>query len=303
MMPRAMIACVLVLYRPDLAAFKEVIDSIRGQADTIYVVDNSDGDHAAAMPSSDSIHYIALRENVGLAAAQNIGIREALQSRHDHIWLSDQDTVYPEGFSAAMVRTLQSEQTARGQIAALAPAYFDTTKDALQPFCRHTPFSDYFLPQPGINEVAHSIASGMVIPAQALRTVGLMQEDLFIDAVDLEWCWRAKNRFGLQTLCTGDVTIRHRMGDSYVRFFGRKVGFRSPVRHYYMIRNAVHLALHSRSATVALRLEVFLKALCWTCIYPAIAPHEKRAHLRATTDGFWDGLFNRMGRHRPSSGS
>ena len=143
--------------------------------------------------------------------------------------------------------------------------------------------------------MSHAIASGTLMPASALRTIGLMQENLFIDWVDLEWCWRASNQHGYQTICTGDVVVEHTMGDGSVQFLGKKVSIRSPLRHYYMVRNAVHIALHSRSATTPIRCEIFAKALAWTLIFPLIAPSQKRQHLRATLSGLWDGLRNSMG--------
>lgn len=143
--------------------------------------------------------------------------------------------------------------------------------------------------------VSHAIASGALIPAKVLHEVGLMQENLFIDWVDLEWCWRAKNRHDYQTICTGDVVIEHTMGDGSIRFLWRKVGIRTPLRRYYMVRNAAHIALYSRSATVPIRVETFAKAFYWTLIFPLIAPSQKGQHLRATLAGLWDGLRNRMG--------
>lgn len=287
-----MVVCILVLYHPDFGKFRTVLDSIVHQAEGIVIVDNSDADNRSGLPIADNIQYIGLGQNLGIAAAQNIGIREALKRKPDHIWLSDQDTVYPLSYVQQM---LTAFERAPERTASLAPAYFDTHKGAVQHFIDHTPFTHYFVPTPGIHRVSHAIASGIFIPTEVLEVVGLMQEDLFIDWVDLEWCWRAKYRFGYQNLGTGDVLIQHTMGDQYVNFLGRKVSFRSPVRHYYMIRNAMHLALHSRSVGLAIRLEILAKACAWTFILPAIAPDRKGQHFSATAAGFLDGLRNRMG--------
>ena len=89
--------------------------------------------------------------------------------------------------------------------------------------------------------------------------------------------------------------IEHSLGDGFVFFLGKKVSIRSPLRHHYMVRNAVHIALHSRSATVPIRLEIFAKALAWTLVFPLITPTHKSQHLRATLNGRWDGLRIRMG--------
>ena len=286
--------CIIVIYRPNAEHLQRVLASITQQTPHVVLVDNTPGPHDT-IATPEAVPRITLGSNLGIAVAQNIGIRRALEQGADVIWLSDQDTIYPTEFLANMLLALKTCDTQGIRLGALAPSYFDTHKGTVQAFVRHAPFTQFFDPQPGLHHVSHAIASGTLIPVTVLRDVGLMQESLFIDWVDLEWCWRAKNQYGYDTICTGDVIIEHTMGDGSVPFRGKKVSIRSPLRHYYMVRNAVHIALHSRSATVPIRFEIFAKALAWTLVFPLIAPTQKRQHLRATLAGLWDGLRNRMG--------
>ena len=286
--------CIIVTYAPDTEHLQRVLASIARQTPHVILVDNTPGAHKCVATSED-VQCITLGDNLGIAAAQNIGIRQALAQGANVIWLSDQDTIYPTNFLADMLTSLRACQAQGIRLAALGPSYFDTHKGSVQAFVRHTPFTKFFIPQPGLQKVSHAIASGALIPAKVLHEVGLMQENLFIDWVDLEWCWRAKNQYGYQTICTGDVVIEHTMGDGSIRFLWRKVGIRTPLRRYYMVRNAAHIALYSRSATVPIRVETFAKAFYWTLIFPLIAPSQKGQHLRATLAGLWDGLRNRMG--------
>lgn len=296
-MNRDSIFCIIVTYKPDPAQLGLVIDSIEKQNSKIIVIDNTP-DPPTPFPASKNVEFIRLKKNVGIAKAQNIGIKKALSLGAKLIWLSDQDTIYPEEFLEKMLNALEYCQTKQIQLAAISPAYFDTHKGFTQPFVRHAPFTQFFNPKPGVHPVAHAIASGTLIPAEVLRTVGLMQEDFFIDWVDLEWCWRARTLHGYQTMCTGDVIIQHTMGDGSVELFRKKISIRSPLRHYYMIRNAIHIALHSKSAKTPIRIEIFAKAIAWTFLFPAISPQEKSQHLYATLTGFLDGLLNRMGEKR-----
>ena len=286
--------CIVVTYCPDAEHLQRVLASIARQTPHIVLVDNTPNPHTA-IDTPDVVQCIPLGENLGIAAAQNIGIRKALAQGAEVVWLSDQDTMYPATYLHDMLLAFQDCQSQGIRLGALAPAYFDTNKGAVQTLVRHAPLTQKFACTPGLHPVSHAIASGTLMPASALRTIGLMQENLFIDWVDLEWCWRASNQHGYQTICTGDVVVEHTMGDGSVQFLGKKVSIRSPLRHYYMVRNAIHIALHSRSATVPIRLEIFAKALAWTLIFPLIAPSHKGQHLRATLSGLWDGLRNRMG--------
>ena len=285
--------CIIVTFFPDIEKLKKVIQSIAANNCKIIIVDNTD--KKIEFTDFPQHHTIHLEKNTGISCAQNMGIRLALEKGAQYIWLSDQDTIYPTDFLKKMLSAAAACHAQGIDLGALAPAYFDIKKGAIQPFISHTPFTQKFTPTNGLNKISHSIASGTVIPAKTLTKTGLMQENFFIDWVDLEWCWRAKNIFGYQIIGVGDTLIEHSLGDGFVFFLGKKVSIRSPLRHHYMVRNAVHIALHSRSATVPIRLEIFAKALAWTLIFPLIAPSQKRQHLCATLTGFWDGLRNRMG--------
>ena len=286
--------CIIVTYAPDTEHLQRVLASIAQHTPHVILVDNTPGPHTA-IATPEGVQCITLGENLGIATAQNIGIRKALGQGADVIWLSDQDTIYPANFLMDMLIAVKACEDQGIRLGALGPSYFDTNKGTVQSFVRHAPFTQWFPPQLGLQSVSHTIASGTLIPVRALHEIGLMQESLFIDWVDLEWCWRARNQHGYQTICTGDVVIEHTLGDGSIRFLWRKVSIRPPLRRYYMVRNAIHIALHSQSATRPIRLEVFAKALTWTLIFPLIAPDHKGQHLRATLAGLWDGLRNRMG--------
>jgi len=47
-----------------------------------------------------------------------------------------------------------------------------------------------------------------------------MNEDLFIDWVDFEWCWRARKK-GYKIIGNANVVITHQLGDAAVTI-GRK---------------------------------------------------------------------------------
>lgn len=66
-------------------------------------------------------------------------------------------------------------------------------------------------------------------------------ERLFIDQVDHEWCFRARSK-DLQTLVAHDAILAHDLGVGVIHFFGKaKSIHRSPIRHYFIVRNTLHL--------------------------------------------------------------
>mgnify|MGYP002888735411 CR=1 FL=1 len=67
-----------------------------------------------------------------------------------------------------------------------------------------------------VHRVETIITSGSIIPVKVLQNVGLMDETLFIDYIDYEWCLRAIHK-GYQ-IYLSDSKMRHNMGDVFVKF-------------------------------------------------------------------------------------
>jgi rhamnosyltransferase len=143
--------------------------------------------------------------------------------------------------------------------------------------------------------VAFLIASGCLIDMKALAEIGPMNEDLFIDHVDLEWGLRA-SREGYALLVDTRVTMAHSLGDSTVRLKGRMqpVHIHGPVRNYYLTRNTVMLI---RSGLLGCQWTVGY--VVWLAKYAAfnsllVDHHVQR--ILMITHGFMDGLKGKGGR-------
>ena len=84
------------------------------------------------------------------------------------------------------------------------------------------------------------ISSGTLIPIDAFDKVGLMEEKLFIDYVDHEWCWRA---FSKGYICCMDrnVRIMHKVGQKAISLCGFPFLISSSFRYFYQYRNSLWL--------------------------------------------------------------
>lgn len=289
------VACVMVSYNPIAEKIFESINSILANDVTLIVVDNGSSNRTQILKlvdGSPKAIFISLDVNIGIAAAQNVGIKIALDKDFEYIWLSDQDTIYEPNFSKEMIGCFKVPDD---NVAAIGPSFYDTNRGSVQPIVVFSPFTTKKQPSPGLNSVSHMISSGMFIPSQKIREIGLKQDDLFIDWVDMEWCWRAENLFNQKLFVTGDVQIEHTLGDTYKNFLGRKVILRSSFRHYFMVRNAIGLSIYSKSLAPFTRVELFAKAVIWMLLLPMLAPSNKLQHLNSTVTGALHGLINRLG--------
>jgi rhamnosyltransferase len=206
--------------------------------------------------------------------------------------LSDQDTIYPNNYISDMLKIFDIYDN----VGAIAPRFIDGMKKSSDGFISITPiiFKQFF-PVSGKHEVMQAIASGKILNAKYLNNIGLMDENLFLDWVDLEWCWRARKK-GYKIIGNADVIIEHQLGDSSKDLGFREVNLRSPMRHYYITRNAFHLALRDKSLDLPHRIILFFKSFRYIIGYPVLSkPHLK--HLKYVLLGFYHGLLGILGKY------
>ena len=210
------ITAIIVTYFPDNLVVSKTIKSICNQVDRVFIVDNtpngSDFFRDGNFLGENNIELITLNENVGIARAQNIGIKKALENKTDFVLLSDQDTFYPEKYADRMLE-IYFNLSNKDKVATLAPDFIvpknGRTRGGFILFDKDS--VTVIRPESGCDQISQAIASGMVIPSEVFNNIGFMKEDLFIDSVDSEWCWRARAR-GYEIIGCADVVIEHCLG-------------------------------------------------------------------------------------------
>ena len=233
------IVSIIVTYKSDLNALNKTILTLKSQVSSIIVVNN---DSQQKLDFTD-ITVINCEKNVGIAAAQNIGIREAFNRRADFILFSDQDTNFPDNYITTLLGKLGKYKIE--EIGSIAPSFINLVNNQKSYFyeIQNKKFIKSFYDK-GIHEVFYTISSGQIIPVQALKKIGLMNELLFIDWVDIEWCIRAYN-YGLKNLQDAETFIYHNLGDKNHTVKRMNIVKHSQVRNKYLIRNGEYLRLFS----------------------------------------------------------
>ena len=289
-----MIAGILVSYEPEATTLRGTVESLLPQVEHLFVVDNGsqiDPVDLLDLKGEEGLTIIRLGENLGIAAAQNVGIAAARDARADFVVLSDQDTVYPQGAISRLIKVFERWPKA----AAVVPLFNDVNKSSSDGFILEN--SCLFSPTPvagGEHRLLQAIASGKVIRLSTLEDIGTMDESLFIDWVDLEWCWRARHK-GYQVIGSGDVEVKHSLGDTSRNIGYREVNLRSPLRHYYITRNAFSLALRTPYLSIVMRCVLFVRSLRYPFAFPILSPPRWR-NVCAVTAGIVDALLGRLGK-------
>ena len=226
---------MLVTYNPDVKLLRRVISAIYSQVDLIWISDNStDGNlNSLQFEAFNKILYKKMPGNIGIAAAQNYGIKYALENGFDYLYFLDQDSISPTGIIKELLSHYLKLLSVGINVGAVGPRPFNRKEDEEY---RGSVKKGHKI-NDEITEVTEIISSASFIAVQTFDKVGLMDESLFIDGVDHEWCWRATAITGARFFIAETVYLSHQLGEGDRFFLYRKVAVPTPFRTYYQFRN------------------------------------------------------------------
>lgn len=231
------VAIVVVLYNP---SEDEKVNVLRLSETNFGVVVDNSPEPAFIGSQIGKMHYVSLRENAGIAKAQNVGSRYILDNTDaTHIVFLDQDSTVSDSYPQDITNAFEKIKAEFPFLAFLGPSTENkaTGKAYQSVIHKDHALSADFIPRREL------ISSGGCTTSEILKDVGLNEERLFIDYVDFEWCWRA-GRKGYICGFTPNVSIRHMVGHQTIYICGYTINISAPFRYYYQFRN--HLWLSRR---------------------------------------------------------
>ena len=293
---------VVVTFHPDLVILEATLTSLAVQVDGIVVVDNGGSEavrrHLQALAERSAIVHRRQERNIGLAAAQNLGVEVARQCGAAAVLLLDQDSE-PGPMMVHRLKAAWQQLHASGRNPGLmTPSYC----------CAETGAEGHFVVQQGpryvvctcakdeVRSVDATISSGSLIPLSVFDVVGRFDEGFFIDAIDTDWCLRARAS-GYGIFAVGSAQLTHRLGDDYHRiwFLGRqrRIVLHSPLRSYTIVRNNLVLAGRPHASAAWRRFVIAMLAQRFMC-FLAFGP-QRWQHAKALVCGVMDGLRGKTG--------
>ncbi|WP_302056995.1 glycosyltransferase family 2 protein [Paraburkholderia sp. CNPSo 3281] len=284
---------VVVFYRPDEACVARA--NRLAQAWPCVVIDNTEQvSTPGALGLDERVDYVANGANLGIATALNQGVERLVAAGCTSALLFDQDSEPSAQLLEALPQTMEEERLHNARVALIGPAYEDLRLGGVAPFVRFGALKLRRIKPVGMElvDVDFLITSGSCVNLAVWRDIGPMEDRLFIDFVDLEWCVRAKAK-GFAVLGAPGLRLAHELGGEPVRVFGRTYPGHSAVRHYYLFRNATALIKRgyvpwSWKSTELVKMPVRL------AIY-GLFMRPRLAHVRLSLLGLWHGLIGRAG--------
>lgn len=284
------IGAVIVLYNPNYDVLVRGINALVSQVERVVLVDNSSTSNSYYFENNESIVYIPMFSNVGIAQAQNIGVDYLEQNSFDFVLFSDQDSCADvkivEMLCSAFV-ALQENGYSPGAVGTRAVNYNSGEKYGLSENNISKIDTSLFYKISPVTEVYHLMSSISLFPLSVLKEVGYYNSNLFIDGVDYDICWRIKS-LGYRHFIIENARIFHQLGEGDYCLFGRKMSIPSPFRCYYQYRNFVFFCT-KKYVPSWWKKKYCMKYLVRYILLPLVkSPRIK--YLKYSTAGLFDGI-------------
>lgn len=282
------ICAVIVTFLPTEQLVKNV-QLLQEQVQQIILVDNGSTVQACALlqtlEQAEHITVLWNRENLGIARALNQGLQRGIELGFQWLITFDQDSTVTSGMVA---RLLQCFDSSSGNIAIAAPCYVDRVLGTRLGEDRDVH-----------GEVRTVLTSGMLMPAWLFSHVGFMDERLFIDSVDLEFCNRVRSH-GYRLAQIDDATLLHTLGRlTTFRLLGREFELtnHSAARKYYQTRNRLWtLGMPKARLTWWKQATHEFKGMIWGFAKILMAEDDKWQKTRRIGLGVVHAFFGKMGK-------
>lgn len=228
------IAGTVILYNPEEEILSNLL-SYYPRLANLYIYDNSPVDSTQIKEwaaSKPNVSYFLSGENEGISIRLNQAAQKAIEAGAEWLLTMDQDSYFEETELDKYFNYL-SNAINKDKVAMYGIEFEHKPTEELAPDSEGTPI-DYV------------ITSGSVVNLNLFDKVGGFDEALFIDEVDLEYCYRAISK-GYEISKFKDVFLQHSLGKvaQFKSLKSLKVTPRtlhSPLRVYYMIRNYFYVA-------------------------------------------------------------
>lgn len=218
------LAAIIVTYLPNIQFLLENISLLIDDVDQLIIYRNSELQEDI-LPISGKIVLLGNGENLGIARALNEAIKWIeKQGTFTHILTLDQDSSFFPLHLEKFKEFIISKN--RGNIGIFCPNIDN------RGFLSHPSNEEYIV-------VNDSITSGSIFPIETFKICGMFDEELFIDAVDYEYCYRIFQKYELITIIFPSIHLKHEVGYPTKIKFGLLTDNYSAFRTYFIIRNHI----------------------------------------------------------------
>jgi rhamnosyltransferase len=282
------VCAVIVTFNPQRQDL-EHMSAVRSQVDGLVIVDNGSTpeelEFLRISSSKEPFTLIENGENLGIAAALNVGVRWAKSNGFEWVVLLDQDSTVAEKFIEHMLSDFNQEAEERNLLQ-IVPRYRDPETGEERKYPLHKDGGPLL-----------TITSGSMFPAYAFDRCGYFQESLFVYCVDDEFSLRIRS-LGYSISESKNAVLFHQSGTpSRHRFLGKSFTTNNyrPTSRYYFFRNKVWM-LRTYGARYPELLLPSLKEFVVIPMKIILAEENAWSKVKMSLRGLLDGILGKTGK-------
>jgi rhamnosyltransferase len=280
---------IIVCYNPNINILTNTCNALLANNSNIVLVDNSEVFSLNYFSNIKDICIINLNGNFGIAKAQNIGIRLAIEKGAEIIAFFDQDSEIHDDFLYNLTSQLKKDQPM-----VVSPVFFDKKTGFKFPSAKLNRYgllkNTNLLTSLNVDVI---ISSGSAATKKTFEIVGLMNEDYFIDFVDTEWSLRCRKK-GIPIKVESTAIMKHSIGEKNINLVILRLFVHSPARSYYKIRNSF-LFFRNQNVPFLLGLKEIISALIHNFLI-ILFVNEKWSYFKIYFQAIVDGLLGKKGK-------
>lgn len=219
----SLIAAVIPIFNPH----DSIIENIKSYApyiDTLYIIYNSPVSIKIekAISSLNNICILHQGDNIGVAKALNLALSKATHSNYYWLLTMDQDSSFEGNTFQSLLSSLHT--ISHSNLIIFSPIH---NKKFIQ-----------INKASSLQEIPYVMTSGNLVNISLANKLNGYDENLFIDEVDHEFCFHARQR-GFHIICDTSIALNHHLGKAHQTF--SKIKLYPAIRLYYMTRNYLYL--------------------------------------------------------------
>ncbi len=277
------IFAIIVSYEPKDSLIR-LYNSIKEQVDEIVIVDNNscNKDSVEILKKLEKdVFIIHSKQNLGIAAALNQGLKIAIDKKYKWILTLDQDSEFLPNTYNCLLTSYETLKD-REKTMIIAPKAIE----------RVSVNKNILLDSKNIiwNDAVLNLTSGSLIKAAAFDKVGLFDDKLFIEQVDNDFCYRLiRNKYKIKV--AQNINFIQEIGNAK-KVCGCIVRNHNSKRKYYLSRNVTIMLKRYFFVSPYTTMRYFLGGTIFGWLKVLLFEKEKIKKITCGFKGFIDGVFN-----------
>lgn len=212
----------------------------------IFLVDNGSDDQSGEILHQEFpyVNYSRNQQNLGFTGGNNVGIRLAISSGFDYIFLLNNDTYFDKGFLDPLVKFLDQNP----EVGAVQPLIYEKIKQkkvwhAGGQFNTFTGSTTSIKVEVELSDPYESewlTGCAFMIRSQVITDIGSLNPTYFAYFEDVDWSFRIKS-YGKTLFIVPSAVLFHEVSGATKSKIKSREGVLSPLSHYLNCRNQLLL--------------------------------------------------------------